>query len=104
MKTRLSLVSVSIPFAGVIMSAALALAVDQVVTDPGDTGGPGQLRAKLTALQSTGSGTLTFQIGTATILLQSNVLPTITVPCTIDGGGAVTISGANQFRIFNLNF
>ena len=57
MKTRLSLVSVSIPFAGVVMSAALALAVDQVVTDPGDTGGPGQLRAKLTALQSTGGGT-----------------------------------------------
>ena len=104
MKTRLSLVSVSIPFAGVVMSAALALAVDQVVTDPGDTGGPSQLRAKLTQLQSTGGGTLTFQIGTATILLQSNVLPTITVPCTIDGGGTVTISGANQFRIFNLNF
>src|SRR5438477_283757 len=105
MKTRLSLVSVSIPFAGVVMSAAVALAVDQVVTDPGDTGSPGQLRAKLTQLQSTGGGILTFQIGTATILLQSpGVLPTITVPCTIDGGGTITISGANQFRIFNLNF
>src|SRR5947207_7503685 len=103
MKTRLSLVSVSIPFAGVVMSAAVALAVDQVVTDPGDTGGPGQLRAKLTQLQSTGGGTLTFQIGTAPIVL-SNVLPTITVPCTIDGGGTVTLSGANQFRILNLNF
>src|SRR5438477_10299835 len=105
MKTRLSLVSVSIPFAGVVMSAAVALAVDQVVTDPGDTGSPGQLRAKLTQLQSTGGGILTFQIGTAIIVLQSpGVLPTITVPCTIDGGGTITISGANQFRIFNLNF
>ena len=83
---------------------AIALATNQVVTDPLDNGGANQLRAKLATLQSTGGGTLTFQIGTATIVLQSGVLPTINVACTIDGGGTVTISGANAFRIFNLNF
>src|SRR5437773_9247699 len=86
-----------------LISVRVAGASDQVVTDSGDNGGPNQLRAKLAALQSTGGGTLTFQIGTATIVLQLGVLPTITGPCTINGGGIVTISGANQFRIFNLS-
>ncbi|HEY2103911.1 MAG TPA: choice-of-anchor Q domain-containing protein, partial [Chthoniobacterales bacterium] len=81
-------------------------ATDQVVTDPGDNGGAGganQLRAKLTACLSTGGGTITFTIGTATITLNGTPLPFTDQNVTIDGGGTVTISGANSSIIFGVN-
>ncbi|TMC47390.1 MAG: hypothetical protein E6J26_11400, partial [Chloroflexi bacterium] len=41
----------------------LASAANQVVSDCGDSGGVNQLRAKLSAAQSSGGGTLTFTCG-----------------------------------------
>ena len=76
-------------------------AADQVVTDPGDNGGPTQLRARLSAAQSSGGGTITFNIGTATIVL-GQILPTITTNITIDGGNVVTISGNNATPAFQM--
>jgi predicted outer membrane repeat protein len=76
--------------------AQSAFADDQVVTNcSNDT----DLRTKINALQSSGGGTLTFNCGTATIIL-SSVLPTITGNVTIDGGGKITLSGNNAARIF----
>ena len=86
-----------------LISVRVAGASDQVVTDSGDSGGPNQLRAKLAALQSGGGGTLTFSIGTATIVLQNGALPAITTNVTMDGGGNVTISGANTSLILSVN-
>lgn len=90
-------------FALLLLSAPGALATNQVVTDPGDNGGPNQLRAKLAALQSTGGGTLTFDTGAATVVLQQGVLPATTTNSTIDGVGNVTISGNNATRILVIN-
>ncbi|MFN2622804.1 MAG: choice-of-anchor Q domain-containing protein [Chthoniobacterales bacterium] len=99
------LARVAFSFLGLFLSGGIALAAIQVVvTDPTDGGGPNTLRAQLNQLESAGGGTLSFQIPTGTIVISNVVLPTITVPCTIDGGNTVTISGNNQFRIFNLNF
>ncbi|PYK68603.1 MAG: hypothetical protein DME45_06610, partial [Verrucomicrobia bacterium] len=78
-------------------------AANQVVTDPGDNGGGNQLRAKINAAQSSGGGTITFSIGTVTIVLANGVLPTITTNVTVDGGGKVTISGANTSSILAVN-
>src|SRR5438105_3280404 len=80
-----------------------ACASDQVVTDFGDNGGTNQLRAKLTALQNSGGGTLTFAGGTATIVLVNGVLPTITRNTIIDGDNRVTISGNHATHIFYVN-
>src|SRR6478672_2906133 len=80
---------------------ASAWATDQVVTDSGDNGGPNQLRAKLTAAQSSGGGTITFTIGTAPIVLAA-ILPTITSNITIDGGNVVTISGNNASPVLQV--
>ena len=82
---------------------AATYASDQVVTDSGDNGGPNQLRAKLEALQSSGGGTITFNIGFATIVLNGTVLPNITADCTIDGGDTVTVSGNHASRVFVVN-
>ena len=74
------------------------------MTDCADNGGAGQLRARLTAAQSTGGGTITFGCGPGTIVLQSGTpLPTITTNTTIEGGGNITISGNNATRIFNVS-
>lgn len=80
-----------------------ASAADQIVTATGDNGGANQLRAKLAALQSTGGGTLTFNLGTATIVLAQGALPAITTTCTIDGGGNVTIDGAGASAILSIS-
>jgi hypothetical protein len=80
---------------------ASAQATDQVVTDPADNGGPNQLRSKITAAQSTEGGTITFNVGTATIVL-NQILPTITSNITIDGGSVVTISGNDTTSAFQL--
>src|SRR5437588_4395704 len=81
---------------------ASAQAANQVVTDPGDNGGANQLRAKLTAAQSSGGGTITFTTGTATIVL-GGILPAITTNITVDGGNVITISGANTYSILSVN-
>ena len=75
-----------------------ARAADQVVTDCGDSGGANQLRAKITAAQSSGGGTITFTCGPAIIVLQSQ-LPVINSLLTIDGGGTIQLSGGNTVRV-----
>ena len=85
-----------------LLTVARCLALDQVVTDAGDNGGSNQLRRKLEILQSSGGGTLTFDIGTATIVLKG-VLPEITGNVIVDGGDLVTLSGADASRIFSVN-
>src|SRR5438105_3782968 len=82
---------------------AATYATDQVVTDPGDSGGPNQLRAKLGALQSSGGGALTFNVANTTIVLTNGVLPAITTAVVIDGGGIVTVSGNNASPVFQIN-
>src|SRR5689334_16931891 len=91
----------------VSMCALLALiastkAANQVVTDAGDNGGPNQLRAKIVAAQGSGGGTITFNVGTATIVLAGGILPGITSNITIDGGNAITISGNNATPAFQI--
>jgi predicted outer membrane repeat protein len=89
---------------------ASAQGANQVVTDKGDTGGtcPGAtctLRQAIAAAQGSGGGTITFNIGTATIVLTSGagpILPTITSDITIDGGNVVTISGNNATPAFQI--
>jgi hypothetical protein len=84
---------------------ASAQAANQVVTDTGDNGGPNQLRAKIVAAQGSGGGTITFNVGTATIVLTATpaILPTITSNITIDGGNLVTISGNNATPAFQVS-
>ena len=69
---------------------------------PGDNGGANQLRAKLAAAQSSGGGTLLFNVGTATISL-SSALPVIQTNVTIDGAGKVTLSGNNAVRLLSVD-
>jgi predicted outer membrane repeat protein len=76
--------------------APLTHATDQQVTNCSNDI---ELRADLTAMQNSGGGTLTFNCGTATIVL-NGALPTITADTTIDGGGKITISGGNGSRVF----
>ena len=86
-----------------LLAAPAAFATNQVVTDPGDNGGLNQLRAKLAALQNTGGGTLTFNMGAATVVLLQGTLPAITTNSTIDGGGNITISGNNATRVLYIS-
>jgi hypothetical protein len=73
-----------------------AHAANQVVSNcSNDT----ELRTDLTAMQNSDGGTLTFSCGESTIVLTQD-LPAISKATTIDGGGDVTISGANARRIF----
>lgn len=60
-----------------------------------------ELRNQLTALQSGTGGTLTFNCGTATIKLSSQ-LPDITQNTVIDGGGKITLSGNDLVRLFRV--
>ena len=76
----------------------LTSAANQVVNNCGnDT----ELRADLTTMQSSGGGTLTFNCGTATISMVTQ-LPDIKTTTTIDGGGKITLSGLSATRIFAL--
>ncbi len=79
---------------------AAARADNQTVTELGDTGNPGQLRAKIDACQSSNGGTITFAVP-GTIDLAST-LPIITTPVTIDGGNRITING-NGTRAFRVD-
>ena len=102
MKSKLTLLAPSAIIA-LLVSAAGSRAADQVVTDLGDSGGPNQLRQKITDCQSTGGGKITFGLA-GTVYLQLGYLPVITSNVTIDGGNKVTISGNNDDgRIFIVN-
>src|SRR3954469_17382637 len=48
-----------------------------------------------------GGGTITFNCGTATIILSSP--KTISATTTINGGGKITLSGNNARRLFTVN-
>jgi hypothetical protein len=79
-----------------------AYAANQVVSDCGDNGGANQLRAKTTAANSTGGGTISFTCG-PTIVLNGSALPTITSNISIDGGNAISLSGNSASRVFVVN-
>ena len=81
--------------------AAGALAGDYVVTDFNDNGGSNQLRAKITEAQNAGGGKITFSGGGIVILTQGGIL--ITSNITVDGAGAVSISGNNASSIFRVD-
>lgn len=74
-------------------------AANQVVSDCGDNGGANQLRAKLTAAQSSGGGTITFTCG-PNVTLNGTLLPIITTNITLNGGNTITLSGNNASQIF----
>ncbi len=74
----------------------IALAANAIVTNCSNDS---QLRSSLTTMQSNGGGTLTFNCGTATILLTS-ALPNISTHTIVDGGNKITLSGGNNYRIF----
>jgi hypothetical protein len=82
------------------ISPARTFAANQVVTDcTNDI----ELRADIIAMQSSGGGTLTFNCGTATITLTSQ-LPDITTTSatTIDGGNKITLSGNDLVSVFSV--
>ena len=83
--------------------AATALADNQVVTDPSDGSGPNQLRAKIALAQSTGGGTITFNVGTATIVLMNGPLPPIYANVIIDGGNVITLTVYSSHHLFSVN-
>lgn len=86
-----------------LVAAHRSQAADQVVTDLGDSGGPNQLRAKITNCQSSGGGKITFA-ASGQITLQLGYLPNITSNVTIDGGNKIIISGNHDDgRIFIVN-
>src|SRR5437764_13316182 len=101
MKSKLTLLAPSAIIA-LLVSAAGSRAADQVVTDLGDSGGPNQLRQKITDCQSTGGGKITFAVA-GTITLAWGYLPAITSNVTIDGGNKIAISGNIHDRIFVVN-
>lgn len=85
-------------FAAVTMlvPTARVSAANQVVTNcSNDT----ELRADLTEMQSSNGGTLTFNCGTATITLTSQ-LPDIIKSTVIDGAGKITLSGNDTVTLF----
>ena len=100
MPTR-TLLRPSIVFALLILSTG-ARGGDEVVADcSNDT----ELREKLTTIQTSTGGTLSFGEacgpGPVTIVLTA-FTPSIRVPTTIDGGGKVTLSGGNERTIFDV--
>lgn len=102
MSTRSSLVLLGVLFVAILSPVSRARAADQVVSDCGDSGGANQLRAKITAAQSSGGGTITFTCGPA-IIVATTQLPFITGVVTIDGGGTIQLSGGNTVRVFFVN-
>ncbi len=77
----------------------IALAADQVVNNCSNDS---ELRTDLTTMQNGGGGMLTFNCGTVTITLGSQ-LPEIKTNTTIDGGGKITLSGLSAVRLFNVS-
>lgn len=60
-----------------------------------------ELRQDIFNIQQTGGGTLTFNCGAATITITGQ-LPSILTNTTIDGGGLITLTGADQTSILNV--
>src|SRR5215211_2949947 len=109
------------PLAALLMAAALAASVviaavvlaspawaaTYTVTNNADSGAGSLRQAMIDANATTGvADTINFNLGSAaTITLTSAQLPTITdgAGLTIDGGSAdITISGANQYGVFEV--
>jgi Thrombospondin type 3 repeat len=109
------------PLAALLMAAALAASVviaavvlaspawaaTYTVTNNADSGAGSLRQAIIDANTTTGvADTINFELGSsATITLTSAQLPTITdvAGLTIDGGSAdITISGDNQYRVFEV--
>lgn len=76
---------------------------DEVV---GDCTTDAELRAKLTSMESSDGGTLTFACGAPTeIMMTSGALPEIFQTITVDGGGTITLNGGCLGnRIFEVGF
>lgn len=88
---------------GVVLSALAFLlaprsvgADNQVVTD---CSSDADLRAKLTTMQGSGGGTLTFQCAPVLIRVTSG-LPPISTNTIIDGGNKITLDGENGVQFF----
>src|ERR1051326_428204 len=107
MKTKFPLFAAA--FSVVLLAFSdLATATDQVVNDLGDTGGPQQLRAKLSDCLSSGGGTITFSAaGTVFLNPPAGPLPAISganpISVTVDGGNKIVINGGDATRIFNVS-
>lgn len=85
-----------------LAGAAIGQAADQVV---GDCSTDTELRAKLASMQSDEGGTITFACGAPSVIeLTGGILPEIFQTTTIDGGGAITLSGRGMHQIFEINF
>lgn len=97
----LALTVILLAFVGLFTTAPIAQAANKVVSDCGDNGAAHQLRAQLTAAQSSGGGTITFKCS-PTITLLNGVLPAITSNITLDGNHKITINGNNATRIFKV--
>ena len=87
---------------GSVAYASFGHALDEVVTNAGDSGQSTQLRAKISAVQAAGGGAITFAIGSTPILLNGTALPNISTNVVIDGAGVATISGGNASRILTV--
>jgi predicted outer membrane repeat protein len=88
-----------------ILAPAVTRAANQTVNNLGDTGLASQLRQKINACQSgtNPGGAITFSVaGMITLDPNNGPLPTISKNVTINGGGAVEISGKDAIRIFNV--
>jgi hypothetical protein len=91
----------------VVVLASPAWAATYTVTNNADSGAGSLRQAIIDADTTTGvADTINFKLGSAaTITLTSAQLPTITdgAGLTINGGSAnITISGANQYRVFTV--
>ena len=78
------------------------------VTSLADDGGPGQLRAAISAANADAGSTITFQSGlsgTITLSPTLQALPTILVPTTIQGPGQslIAVDGRGTYRPFEIN-
>lgn len=81
-----------------LMPTTRVSAADQVITNCSDDM---ELHDDLAGMQTSGGGVLTFNCGTTTIKLASQ-LPDIAADTVIDGGGKITLSGNNAVRLFQV--
>lgn len=92
------LVSLTLIALALVSTSRVVHAANQVVSNCANDD---ELRADLVAMQNTDGGTLTFNCGTATIVLDAgSILPCIERNTTINGGGTITLSGGNSTRLF----
>ena len=94
---RLAIITSCLVMGWLAGGAAPVWAANEIVTDCSNET---QLRTKLTAMQSSSGGTLTFACGVATIVLTTGRLPDITQNTIIDGDNKITLRGGNSSRLF----